>query len=253
MLNKAKKLNNYTLKCIDGEIGKVKEFYFDDQTWEIRYILVNTGNWLFNRKVMISPLSILSVNHEEEYITTKLSKDQIENSPNLESEKPVSKQFLKAYHHYYAFPMYTGNLAYTGVGSAIPIKPLETNQKNPIFETEEETEWDPHLRSTAKVSGYRLHSTEDDFGHVDDFIIDVESWKIHYLEIDTNNWLPGKKVILSTSWIDHISWGESKVFVNLGTDIIKQAPEYTSETALDRDFETKLHDHYQQKGYWIDL
>ncbi len=258
MLSKAKKLKNFTLKCIDGEIGKVKDFYFDDQDWNIRYLRVNTGNWLFGRQVLVSPFSIASVNFEEEYITTNLTKDQIENSPNLESEKPVSEQFQKAFNNYYAFPLYAGGMRYAGnmgnpgVGTILPIKPIETKNDTSMFNFQDENGWDPHLRSMDNVNGYGIQAIEDDFGHVADFIIDVETWSIHYLEIDTSNWLPGKKVLLSPEWISQINWGESLVFVNLSSDQIKKSPEYTEDASLDRDYETRLHEHYNQKGYWLE-
>ncbi len=251
MLNKAKNLKNFTLHCADGEIGKVKDFYFDDQTWGIRYLLINTGNWLLNRQVLVSPLSILSVNNDEAYITTKLTKEQIENSPNLESEKPVSEQFQKAFHSYYEYPLYAGHVGYAGIGTVLPINPIDSFNDKHIDNYENDTEWDPHLRSTHIVSGYGIQALEDQFGHVDDFVIDLETWKIHYLEIKTTNWFQGRKVLISCNWINQISWSESLVYINLSADEINKSPEYTEETIIDRDYETKLHDHYNQNGYWI--
>jgi sporulation protein YlmC with PRC-barrel domain len=253
MLNKVKIIKNYKLNCQDGEIGKVKDFYFDDQTWTIRYLIVDTGNWLSSRQVLISPHSIISMNKEEKYITVNLTKSQIESSPILESDKPVSKQFQEEFHGYYGYPMYATGMGYGGVGLVSPYVPVEkTDGEKFINKIEDENEWDPNLRSTHIVSGYGIQASDDKIGHLDDFIIDTETWEIHYLEIDTNNWLPGRKILISPNWIDHVSWNDSKVFVNLSTDEIKQSPEYTEETLLDRDFETKLHKHYNRTAYWLD-
>ncbi len=253
MLNKFKIIKNYILNCQDGEIGKVKDFYFDDQAWTIRYLIVNTGNWLTGRQVLISPHSIISVNKDEEYITVSLTKSQIENSPILESNKPVSKQFQEEFHGYYGYPMYTTVTGYGGLGLVLPRRPDEkTDGEALVNKIEDENEWNPNLRSTHIVSGYGIQASDDKIGHLEDFIIDTETWEIHYLEIDTNNWFPGKKVIISPNWIDHVSWNDSKVFVNLSTDEIKQSPEYNEETLLDREFETKLHKHYNRTAYWLD-
>jgi len=93
MLNKIKILKGYKLDSLDGEIGKVKEFYFDYKYWTIRYLVADTGNWLSDRLVLISPNALLAVNREEQNIAVNLTKKQIEDSPPLESDKPVSRQY----------------------------------------------------------------------------------------------------------------------------------------------------------------
>ena len=112
--------------------------------------------------------------------------------------------------------------------------------------------WDRHLRSTYSVSGHHIQALDGEIGHVEDFIIDDETWAIRYLVIDTRNWWAGKKVLVSPQWIENVSWGERKVFVNLSRQTIKESPAYTEESLLTRDYETALHRHYNRKGYWID-
>jgi uncharacterized protein YrrD len=249
MLNKAKMLKNYSLNCSDGEIGKVKDFYFDDQTWAIRYLVVNTGNWLTGRQVLVSPHSVVSVNKSEKSITIDLMKSQIENSPILENEKPVSKQFHSEFDGYFRYPMYSTGMGYGGVGTILPITPIETNIAEIPYDPDDADAWDPNLRSTHHVSDYGIQSLDDQIGHVDDFVIDDETWIIRYLEIDTKNWLPGRKILISPNWTDHISWKESLIFVNLNSEQIKQSPEYKEESIINRDFERILHTHYNQKAY----
>ncbi len=114
MLNKAKTLSGYSLHSLDGEIGKVKEFYFDDRHWIIRYLVADTGNWLLGRKVLISPHALAAVNKEKQYIAVNLTKKQIEDSPALDSDKPVSRQFEESYYEYYGWPMYWNGLLMWG-------------------------------------------------------------------------------------------------------------------------------------------
>jgi uncharacterized protein YrrD len=251
MLNKAKILKGYTLHSLDGEIGRVKEFYFDDRHWVIRYLVADTGNWLTGRQVLISPYAMASMNKEKQYIAVDLTKKQIEDSPSLNSDKPVSRQFEEAYYEYYGWPMYWNGLDMWGPYPYIMRERMRDHQKL-TESTQGKKTWDPNLRSTRDVSGHTIQASDGEIGHVDDFIIDDETWAIRYLIIDTRNWWPGKKVLVSPRWIDSISWSESKVFVNLLRETIRQSPQYSDESLLTRDYETELHRRYNRPGYWVD-
>jgi hypothetical protein len=247
MLSKVKSLEGYKLHSLDGEMGKARDFYFDDHYWTIRYLIADTGNWLTERQVLISPHALLGVNKEERYIAINLTKKQIEDSPSLDTDKPVSQQFEEMYYGYYGWSMYWGGPYMWGPHP----NPFNDHKKHGES-TSGEKAWDVHLRSTQVVSGYNIHATDGEIGHVADFIIDDETWAIRYLVIDTRNWWQGKRVLISPQWIEHVSWSESKVFVNLLREAIRQSPEYTEESSLTRDYETDLHRHYDRQGYWVD-
>ena len=242
MLNRAKTLNGYSLNSLDGEIGKVKEFYFDDRYWTIRYLVAETGNWLTGQQVLISPYALIAVIKEHHDITIDLTKEQIENSPPLSSDKPVSKQFEISYLGYYGHPTYWDGSNIWGDYPYIQHSPELSTEFN-----REKQSWDYHLRSTHAVSGYHIQAIDGEIGHIEDFIIDDETWTSRYLIINTANWWSGKKILLSPQWIERVSWDESKVFVNLSRETIKQSPEYTDESLLTRDYETKLHHHYNRQ------
>ena len=114
MLSKAKTLKGYTLASLDGEIGKVEQFYFDDRYWTIRYLVANTGNWLPGRQVLISPYALVAGSKEEQHIPVELTQKQIEASPALKCDKPVSRQFEEAYYGHYGWPMYWNGLKAIG-------------------------------------------------------------------------------------------------------------------------------------------
>lgn len=245
MLYKAKSIKGYTLESYDGEIGKVEEFYFDDRHWTIRYLVVDTGSWLTDRQVLISPYALVAVESLEQHITVNLTKKQVEESPPLSSDKPVSQQFEEEYYGYYEWPMYWAGPFMWGA------YPYIVRDGNRFEETiPEEKKWDRHLRSTQEVCGYHLQASDGEIGHVEDFIIDDETWAVRYLIINTENWWAGKKVLVSPQWIKRVSWDESKVYVNLPGEIIKQSPEYTDNLILTRDYEFELHRHYNRQGYW---
>ncbi len=247
MLIKAKKIQGYKLNCQDGELGHIKEFYFDDKFWAVRYLVAETGNWLIGRQALISPYALSTLDNESKHINVDLTKKQIEDSPSLESTKPVSKQFEIDYNGYYGYPMYWGGAYMWGY---YPVIMRDRKEWNKI--SREEKTWDPHLRSTDEVNEYYIQANDGEIGHVEDFIIDDQTWAIRYLVIDTKNWWPGKKVLVSPQWIDRVSWGESKVFVNLSQDVIKRSPEYTEESLLNKEYEAELHRHYNRHDYWTD-
>jgi len=247
MLIKAKSLKGNTLECIDGEIGKVIEFYFDDQHWTIRYLVAGTGSWLTGRQVLISPYALGFPIISDHHLSVNLTKKQIENSPSLDTDKPVSRQFEMDYSDYYGWPLYWGGPYMWG---AYPNLVLDSSQ----WKTHQDKvkAWDPHLCSTDAVRGHHVHAADGNIGHVEDFIIDSENWSIRYLDVDTHNWWPGKRVLISPQWINCVSWDEETVFVNLHRDTIQQAPEFNGDIPITRDYEERLHAHYQRNGYWID-
>ena len=245
MLINSKTVSGYTLGSLDGEIGKVEEFLFDDQYWTVRYLVANTGGWLTGRQILIAPYALVAVDKVKRDLAVKLTKSEIEGSPTLESNKPVSRQFEQTYYEYYGWPVYWNGFNMWG-GDAY----LVHDQVGAIPPVEPNKDFDPHLRSTNAVEGYHIQATDGEIGHVEDFVIDDDTWAIRYLIVDTKNWRPGKRILLSPQWIDKVSWNESKVFVNLTRETIKQAPEYKDGDPITRSFEADLHKYYDRQGYW---
>jgi sporulation protein YlmC with PRC-barrel domain len=246
MLHRAKELHNYKLNALNGTIGSVKDLYFDDRFWVTRYLVADTGTWLTGRKVLISPYGLGNIDSTQHIINTALTRKQIEESPPLESDKPVSKQYENSYFGYFGWPGYW-YFPYPW-GSTRYVPRIAKEQRAAVSE---DNQWDPDLRSYDEVRGYDVIANDGDIGHIEDFLIDDDTWAIRYLIINTHDWLPGKKVLLSPEWIDNVVWATKDISVPLERDTIKQAPEYTSGTEVTREYENKLHNHYQRKGYWI--
>ena len=247
MLNKVKDLKGYKLHSLNGDIGEVKEFYFDDHHWTIRHLVADTGNWLPGRQVLISPYALVAMNKDKRYIAIDLTKEQIQDSPSLNSDQPVSRQFEESYYAYYGWPIFrTGPYQW---GSYPYI--VRDRAKWKVI-TQNEKSWDPNLRSTNAVSGHHIQAEDGEIGHVDDFIIDDDTWTIRYLIVDTRNWWLDNKVLISPQWIEKVSWDEKKVFINLSRENIKKSLKYSDDILLTRDYETGLHQHYNREGYWID-
>ena len=245
MLLKANALKGFKLDCLDGEIGEVSDFYFDDRHWVIRYLVADKGGWLTGRLVLISPYALVGAVRKDDAIAVNLTQKQIHDSPGQDTNKPVSRQFELDYNGYYGWPTYWAGPFMWG---AYPHLVRDPNQWN--TPTDAEKSWDAHLRSTDAVTGNNLQATDGEIGHVVDFIIDDETWAIRYLVVDTRNWWPGKKVLISPEWIERVSWSELKVHVKLTREAIKASPEYTDEAILPRSYESGLFRHYGRDGYW---
>ena len=238
-------MKNYKLGASDGDIGEVKEFYFDDQSWTVRYLVADTGGWLSGQRVLISPYALDQANEEERVIPVHLTRTQIEKSPSLATDTPVSRQYELDYHSYYAWPTYWDSPYTGGLGNYF----MSGQDAGSGGSLRPEAQ-DPHLRSTKDVTGHTIQAKDGEIGHVQDFVVDDEKWAIRYLIVDTQNWWPGKQILISTRWIERISWEESKVFINLTREAIRQGPEYTHEALITRDHEAKLHRHHNLDGYW---
>ena len=246
MLRPFNDIKNFALAARDGEIGKVKELYFDDQIWIVRYVVVDTGGWLTGRKVLLAPVSVGMIDEPTKLIVVHLTKEQIENSPPIEADQPVSRQFEEAWYGYYGYPGYWLAMEPTVLGTAPafvpPPAPVVTKEKC-------EQHGDPHLRSTSEATGYSIHASDGELGHIDDFLVDESVWAIRYVVI-SRSWWAGKKVIISPEWIERVSWEERKVFVSLTRETIKDAPDWDDAQPISRAFEQRLHDYYGCHGYW---
>ncbi len=231
MKHSVKSLVGFTMGATDGEIGKVKEFYFDDETWVVRYLIVDTGNWLSGRVVLISTEAIVHADWDNKIFSINLTKEQIKNSPDINTELPVSRQEEIKLQKYYPWVQYWGGGYYGGGSGVLAMSPGPVAMGLPRTEhTEEETEQeknaDKHLRSTKKVTGYNIKAMDGEIGDVEDFILDETKWEIDFLLIDTGNWLPGKKVLLSPKLINEIDWENATVTVETSVEFIKSSPEH---------------------------
>jgi len=241
-------LKGNTIVATDGEVGKVDDFYFDDQSWTIRYLIASTGNWFAGKDVLLSPFAVTKADTPGEQINVNLTRKQIDSSPSIAADKPVSSQREASYYDYYGYPYYW-NGPYLWGPTHYPQLPVADQELVLAQRAQREVVGDPHLRSAAKVTGYHIEATDGDIGHVEDFIVDTDTWEIRYIVVDTRNWWPGKKVLIAPRWIERMSWDDSKVYVNLSRESIRNGPEY-DRGGLSREYEEKLHDYYDRPKYW---
>lgn len=243
MLRSLNDLIKYDIAAIDGKLGSVNDFYYDDLEWRLRYLVVDTGNWLPGRLVLISPVAIGQADWPARQLHVNLTQEQVKNSPGIETDQPVSRQKEARLADYYAWPYYWG--ARIGGGAAAAGALVDNKIGTP-----ESEQRDPRLRSVKEVTGYSIEAKDGPIGHVEDFIADDEDWIIRYMVVDTRNWLPGKKVLVAPWLIHAVRWDESRVYLELNRDLVEASPEYDPSTPINRELETAWYDYYGRPKYW---
>ena len=253
MLRRLKDLEGFTVRASDGDIGSVENFLLDDERWAIRYLVVDTVEFLDGRQVLISPISFRQVEWPARRFQLALTMARIEQCPSTDMHLPVSRQHEEDFNLHYGYSSYWAYPDLWGMGPnpAMIAADREKVAAARSVALSEIRSYDSHLRSTKEVRGYHIEGSDGEVGHVEDFIVDDETWAIRYLILNTRNWWPGKQVLVSPDWLDRVSWSEAKVFVNLSREEIKHSPEFTEESFPTRDYEIKLHRHYNRQGYWV--
>jgi hypothetical protein len=261
MLRSIKELESYTVSATDGDVGGVKDCYFDDEAWVVRYLVVGTGEWLKSRRVLISPLAIGHSTWSGKTLPVSITREQVKNSPDIDADKPVSRQHEIGYFGYYGYPYYWGGsglwgeAAYpgtmlTGIGSDGIDGEYKNLHENAVSADGSYRPTDQHLRSCNAVSKYHVHASDGDLGHVEGLLVDEKTWSIRYMIVGTSNWWLGHSVLISPQWIDDVSWINEKVSIDLTRQAIKDAPVFDSTVQLNRDHELGIYKHYGRTGYW---
>jgi hypothetical protein len=187
-------------------------------------------------------------------LPVRINKDQVKNSPDIDTEKPVSRQHEVAFSNYYGYPYYWGGNGFWGDDFYIPLTARSRDGFNSagLSKAVEDPHAhnDPHLRSCNSVIGHDIHARDGDIGHVQDMLIDDDSWALRYMVVDTSNWWGGHKVLIAPNWIEAIRWEESKVSVNLHRQAVQDSPGFDSAAELNRQHELALFKHYQRPTYW---
>jgi hypothetical protein len=264
MLRSIRDLEGYAIHATDGVVGDVKDFYFDDAAWVIRYLIVDTGTWLSSRKVLISPIAIGHANTADRQLPVSITKEQVKSSPDIDTQRPVSRQQEMYFVTHYGYPQYWGETGLWGsnmyprmmmpefVSTPIIVEPRLDHPDLQAEAAAEHAQEDPHLRGINEVVSYHIHASDGEIGHVQGMLVDEETWAIRYLIIDTSNWWLGHQVLIAPEWIDKVSWADATVSVKLTQQQVKDAPPYDGTTAVDRQAELAIWAHYGHAGYWTD-
>jgi hypothetical protein len=258
MLWDASAINGYAIEASDGQLGTVSDLLFEDAGWLvrwrdagwiIRWLVVDTSHWLPGRKVLL-PLSALGQpDRALHHFPIKLTMQQVKDSPDVDTDLPVSRQVEAQVHNYLGWdPYWSGSFPAMSNAMATPlVAPLHGPQsiQNDLAAAEAQThEGDPHLRSMTAITGCHIHASDGEIGHVEDFLVDDAGWNIRYIKIDTRNWWPGERVLISPHSVREIDWAGGLVHLNVNRQTIKDSPPYDPSITVDGAYEEKLLTYY---------
>ncbi len=244
MFRKVSDVIGLAIGAKDGKIGSVEDLLLDDRAWTIRWAVVDTGDWLPGREVLLPPEKLRAADLDKKLLAVDLTRAQVEQSPPLSADVPVSRRYEELIYDYYGWTPYWG----FGIGGMAPFEaPLYAAGAKPVVEPE----GDPDLRSAEDIIGYGIEASDGAIGHVADLLLDGAAWVVRYLVVDTRNWWPGRKVLVAPNWVRDISWSERTIEFDVTRGRIKSAPEWDPALALGRDYEARLHAHYDLPSYWL--
>lgn len=272
MLRHTKDLQELAIVASDAAaadaIGDVKDLYFDDEIWVIRYLVVETGSWLSSRKVLVSPIALGKPDWAAKLLAVSLTREQLKNGPEIDTDMPVTRQHETDYFDHYSYPYYWGGLGlwggvgspamllpgYAGYGSATAARAAADGAQARTEARKEahQRDQDPHLRSCNAVVGYRIEASDGEIGQVQGLLVDEDSWAIRYLVVSTGNWWSGHDVLVAPQWIQSVSWDAQTVAVDLTREALKQAPGYDPASPISRAMELAVYKHYGRAAYWSD-
>jgi uncharacterized protein YrrD len=267
MLRSMKSMENFSLDATDGVIGHVKDFYFDDAAWVVRYLVVETGDWLSQRRVLISPIALGAPNWADECFPVAVTQSQVSSSPSIDTDKPVSRQHESAYSGYFGYPfywngddlwggaLYPGALSVDGAnydaldGNSAPADDAPVPNSKAVGAGVPRP-FDPHLRSGNAVMRYPVQAADGEVGHVQGLLVDVDTWAIRYLIVDTGHWWHAHQVLIAPQWIERVDWAAAAIVIDLKRQAIEASPHYDASIAVTRELEAGTFAHYGREGYW---
>ncbi len=247
MLRSIKETLGYRIEATDGPLGHAKDFLFDNHSWSVRYLVVDTGEWLSGRRVLLSPQSMHEPSWARETLPVGLTREQVEKSPPLESDMPISRAHEQRLADYYSWQAYWQWPL--PLGSPVADVPVGTTTA--VAEPPgDRPAGNPNLRSVQEAIGYRIHALDGEVGHVSDFLVQTDGWVIRYLVVDTRKLLPGRKVLISPAWVRSVDWENRELRVDLTREEIRGSLPFDPSAPVNREYEVRLYDYLGRPKYW---
>lgn len=241
MLRNASAIKGYAIAATDGRLGTVSDFLFDDASWLVRWLVVDTGKWLSGRKVLLPPSVLGHIDPNGNEFAVRLTMQQVKDSPDIDTERPVSRQIETNIYNFYGWSPYWGGTGFLmggyggyghgyGGGAIAPLPSPGSMRRAEDIAAAQQSDDDPHLRSVEAVTGYHIHASDGEIGYVEDFLLQDTDWSIHNLVVDTTNWWPGKKVLIAPRSIQEIDWTDNLVNLKIDREKVKNSPAYDAST-----------------------
>ena len=245
MLRQFNDIQGLPLIASDGDFGRVRDVLVDTGTWIARYVLVDSGSRIPERAFIVPPSEIEVAREDGEALRVSLTQGQIEKSPLLPPDRPVSRQEEERLHTYFGWqPYWVDELPPESHTPPVPQGDQMTGDRQAQSTPQDPPPGETHLRSSREMVGYHVQANDGQVGRVSDMILDDESWAVRYFVIDAGEALLSKKLLLAAHLIDRVSFDQFSVFVDLEADQAKGSPEFDPTVPVDKEYEEVLRDYF---------
>jgi uncharacterized protein YrrD len=231
MMYRASEVLGLKVEATDGRIGKVDDIFFDEAVWKVRHFVVDAGGWIQEREVLIAPQAMTGISITESSIHTELSREKVENSPPLQTDLPVSRQYERFLYEYYGWRPYW---VYPDGFSLAEVYPPDTGEEKPEGRTREQgaglegADVVP-MRSWRDVSGHRVHAADGFFGHVDDLLLSPTDWSVVGVVVNTAHWWQHHDIVIDVSKVKDVSWENECFEVAMTSQELRDATPFKDE------------------------
>ena len=249
MLWDASAINGYAIEASDGRLGTVSDLLFEDVGWVVRWLVSTPAIGFPAAKSFFRFRRLGQPDRALRHFPVKLTMQQVKDSPDIDTDQPVSRQIEAHVYDYFGWDPYWGG-SFLPMSNAIatpfgaPLYELGSSPHDLARTDVQPNEGDPHLRSIATITGYHIHASDGEIGHVEDFLVDDAGWNIRYIKVDTRNWWPGQQVLISPFSVQEIDWAGKLMHINVSRQRIKDAPPYDPSITVDGAYEEKFLTYY---------
>ena len=246
----AKKLFDLKVQASDGELGKVNDALIDERSWMLRYLVAETGGWLFGRKVLISPVAFSEPDASGGLLPVHMTKDEVKDSPEITVDPPLSRDQETRYHDHYRWPYYWGGggipgggLGYIGVAPEAAF--VGDTSVGPDISPLPAEDRDPSLRSAKTLIGYDLAIGQDKVAKIEDVVLDTERWSVAWV-VGTLNEGDGQRLLLPVE-IVQLQDVDQPVLLDTRQESLSSAPRYDESVEDDAAFYESVSKHYRHE------
>lgn len=234
MLRNIEDIVGYDIQARDGSLGQVEDFFFDGNTWAIRYLVVRTGPWFFGKNVLISPHAVRTIDIDEEAVAVNLTQEQIKNGPDVDLARPLSRQQMINLHEYYNWPRNWLDPDAMRASYGPPVLPMPHEIMAVEAEkADENVDADANVQSAGEIMGYAAEAIDGSIGSISTFVFDDEKWQIRYVVVDVGSWLPGRQVLVVPHWLQRIDHKARTAHINLHQHTIEDSPDFDPAQPID--------------------
>jgi hypothetical protein len=229
-------IKGYAVAGSNGPLGTASDFLFDDASWKMRWLIVDTGDRCSDRQALV-PASVLDrPDPALRCFSVNLTVQEAKNCQSPDQDLPVSRQGGRDLHAYYGWEPYLAGSCFEGAIAAkfVP-RPYcaEMRLRDRETATPPKKFGDPHLRSVEEIIGYHVHATDGEIGHVEDFLAEESGWDIRSVKVSTKSWISRTSVLVSPVSVTMIDWIERLVFLDIDRQKVKLSTPYDPRTTVD--------------------